>query len=258
MKNSMDLFDVQVTYRDAPPVIAHAMRGMKILYMSDLHIAKKIGRRERFVLDLVKRENPDYVLIGGDMIKHHGRTDAALSFFKKLKSKRGAFAVMGDAEYDRGVRHCAFCHDGSSWDIRDDLPVKTLRNQVVVLEGPEGPAVELWAKDGQKIGGDMTWTARDEMNLPVIGMSHYPSDFNRLADAGADLVLAGDTHGGQVWAPGFIRKLFFSRDRFRFLYGRFERGKSVMNVSSGVGWSSLPLRFGVKPEVVIYDFTKAR
>ncbi len=255
MKNFIDLNDVQVVYRQAPQAIARAMRGMKIIFVSDLHIAK-IGRRERFVLDLVEREKPDYVLFSGDIIMHFGRTDAALDFYKRLKPRRGAYAVLGDADYDYGTRNCGFCHVDGSWSVRDDLPVRTLRNQVVVLEGPDGPAVELWGKDGGHKGGGMEWTKQGASGLPVISISHYPIDFPRLADAGADLVLSGDTHGGQAYAPRFLRKLFLSPDRFKYLYGRFTRGESVMNVTCGLGWSSLPIRLGVKPEVVIFDFTK--
>ncbi len=256
VKNYFDLNDVRVVRREAPPAIARAMRGMKILYMSDMHFAGKLGRRAQLVLDLVEKENPDYVLIGGDTMEHFGRTDAVIEFYRKLKFKRGAYAVLGDAEYDQGVRNCAFCHKDGSWAVRGDLPVRTLRDQAVVLNGAEGPAAWLWGKDGARVGGDMRWTAKDKSGLPVIGMSHYPGDFNRLADGGADMVLAGDTHGGQTWAPRFFLKYIFSPDRFKYLYGRFTRGQSTMFVTSGVGWSSLPIRLGVKPEVVVFDFTK--
>ncbi len=68
-----------------------------------------------------------------------------------------------------------------------------------------------------------------------------------------DLALAGHTHGGQVWTPAFIRHYIIPTRN------DFFRGLSLANgiptyVTSGLGTGGLPLRIGVKPEVVVFVF----
>ena len=71
------------------------------------------------------------------------------------------------------------------------------------------------------------------------------------ASATADLVLSGHTHGGQVRLPvvgvAHTQGTHLSRQRPA---GWFERGATRMFVSRGLG-ESIPLRFGVRPQVAL-------
>lgn len=249
-KNAVDLYDVRVTRIDAPPAIARALAGVKIVYMSDIHV-RAIGSRERFVLDLIERERPDYVLIGGDLKPYVGSAEPSLEFFRRVKAKRGAYAVLGDAEYRLGTQNCVYCHAPGRWDVRDDLPVRVLRDQVVVLDGADGrPAVDLWAGD-VIANPDLAWAKKGAR--PVLAMAHWPETFPYYAAAGADWMLSGDTHGGQVHVPNFVYRLHVGEAQARYMYGAFREGASSMWVTAGLGWTGAPLRLGVRPEVVIVD-----
>ena len=253
-KNAVDLSDVRVTRGDAPPAVASALAGMKIVFLSDIHV-RSIGARERFVLDLIERESPDYVLIAGDLKPYEGSAEPSLEFFRRIRAKRGAYAVLGDAEYRLGSRNCVYCHAPGSWAVRDDLPVRVLRDQTVTIAGADGgAAVDLWAGD-VKLNPRLDWARKGAR--PVIAMAHLPESFPDYAKTGADLMLAGDTHGGQAWLPRPLYALVLGREKARWLRGRYALGESVMWVNAGLGWTGLPLRFGVKPEVVVFDFTNS-
>jgi predicted MPP superfamily phosphohydrolase len=64
------------------------------------------------------------------------------------------------------------------------------------------------------------------------------------------LSIAGHTHGGQVRVPFVWPEFVPSRYGARFAYGHIvEQGRHLI-VSGGLGVSSVPVRFGVPPEVV--------
>ena len=69
---------------------------------------------------------------------------------------------------------------------------------------------------------------------------------------GADLVLSGHAHGGQVRLP-FIGALYAPGQGFLPEYdsGLYTVGKTDMIVSRGLGNSLIPLRVNNRPELVI-------
>ncbi len=88
-------------------------------------------------------------------------------------------------------------------------------------------------------------------DAPVIMMAHEPDIFDQMPDRVA-LTVCGHTHGGQVRLPGvipYVPSLYGGR----YIYGHIvERGRHLI-VSSGLGCSSAPVRFGVPPEIVIVE-----
>ena len=85
----------------------------------------------------------------------------------------------------------------------------------------------------------------------LIVLAHNPDVWLDPAIARADLVLAGHTHGGQFRVPliGALHTqgTYLSRQRPA---GWFERGRSRMFVSRGIG-ESFPFRFGAPPQAVL-------
>jgi predicted MPP superfamily phosphohydrolase len=82
-------------------------------------------------------------------------------------------------------------------------------------------------------------------------LAHNPDIWLDPSVGRADLVLSGHTHGGQVRLPwvgaAHTQGTHLSRRRPA---GWFRRGKTRMYVSRGLG-ESIPLRFGVRPQVAL-------
>lgn len=86
-------------------------------------------------------------------------------------------------------------------------------------------------------------------DAPVILMVHEPDIFPKVP-ARVALTLAGHTHGGQVTIGGYA-PIVPSRYGQRYRYGHIvEEGRNLI-VSAGLGCSSLPIRFGAPPEIVL-------
>ncbi len=88
-------------------------------------------------------------------------------------------------------------------------------------------------------------------DAPAILLAHEPDIFPQVPDRFA-LTLSGHTHGGQVnlfgWRPAAASEL-----SGRYARGHFhERGRDLI-VSSGLGCSLAPVRFGVPPEILVVD-----
>jgi len=84
---------------------------------------------------------------------------------------------------------------------------------------------------------------------PVILMVHEPDIFPRVPSR-VSLTVAGHTHGGQIRIGGYA-PIVPSRYGQRYLYGHIvEDGRNLI-VSAGLGCSTLPVRFGVPPEIVV-------
>jgi predicted MPP superfamily phosphohydrolase len=82
-------------------------------------------------------------------------------------------------------------------------------------------------------------------------LAHDPHLFEEAAAAGAELVLSGHTHGGQVGMPFLYRALNLARLLYRYTVGFYRRSRSVLYVSPGLGTTGPPMRLGVAPEVTI-------
>ncbi len=86
---------------------------------------------------------------------------------------------------------------------------------------------------------------------PVILMAHEPDIFPEVPDR-VSLTLSGHTHGGQVRVMGFS-PIVPSAYGSRYIYGHIVEGQRHLVVSGGLGCSTVPVRFGAPPEIVLVE-----
>jgi predicted MPP superfamily phosphohydrolase len=91
-----------------------------------------------------------------------------------------------------------------------------------------------------------------------MGVTHAPylRVIDRMADDGADLILAGHTHGGQLRVPGYgalVTNCDLDTKRSR---GLSRHQESFLHVSAGIGTSPYaPFRFACPPEATLLTLT---
>jgi len=86
---------------------------------------------------------------------------------------------------------------------------------------------------------------------PVVLLAHYPSTFNAAAAAGADLILTGHTHGGQLGVPFLGQRYNLARLTRQRSRGLVHSGKTAMYVNAGLGTTGPPMRLAVPPEIAL-------
>jgi predicted MPP superfamily phosphohydrolase len=222
------------------------LEGLRVAHLSDLHIGALTPRPwgMRWAAAAAARE-PDLAVVTGDLVTSGNdfHEDVAV-IVGSLRAKLGVFVSMGNHDY-----------------FGDGEPlVAALRSRGVSVLRNEGVEVE---RGGAKIwlsAIDDTWTRRDDLAGAMRGrpegamsllLAHDPDSFDEAADAGADLVLSGHTHGGQIGVPFFSRAANLASFTHRYIVGFYRRGRSLLYVHPGLGTTGAPMRLGIAPEVTI-------
>jgi predicted MPP superfamily phosphohydrolase len=220
--------------------------GMRVAQLSDLHIGTMTPKS--WALRWARAANeraPDVAVVTGDMVTSGAafHEDIADSI-GELRAKFGVFVSMGNHDY--------FGEGEPLISLLRARGVNVLRNEGRVLE-----------RDGAKLwlaAIDDTWTRRDDLvaamrgrpdGAPTVLLAHDPARFEDAAEAGADVVLSGHTHGGQVAVPFLYRHLSLARLAHRYNVGLYRRRRATLHVHPGLGTTGPPIRLGVPPEVTI-------
>jgi len=231
---------------------SRVLSSRTVLQISDLHI-RDIGIRERKLLRLLKELQPDIIFLTGDYVPWKGDYRPAFEFFSKIEAKIGVWAVMGDYDYSASRQSCMFCHEEGSSRQTGKHRVHFLKNHAVSVNLPES---EIWiAGVDNEIGSGFS---RENINRLVnhpgtVLISHEPTVFDAIDDNCSVLVLAGDTHGGQLPLPEWLWKRLGYK-QYKYMRGWFQQGKKKMYVTTGIGTSTLPIRLLRPPEIVVLHF----
>jgi predicted MPP superfamily phosphohydrolase len=199
-------------------------------------------------------EEPDLILFAGDYLQIDGRGfEAELpelrALLARLQAPGGVFLVEGDAD---SPERMAFMTDGMgtlTW-LDEEVVTTTVRGQTLHVGGI---SVDYRGERAQAAMEDLA-AAGDDGDLRIL-LSHRPDAAFHLPDDGADLVVAGHTHGGQVQLPFFGPPIKLSNVSREVAAGGLHEVAGVpLYLSNGVGmerYTAPQVRFGSVPSVGI-------
>ena len=248
----------QVTIHHVPirdSYFARVLENKVVVQISDLHI-QTIGNREKKVLALLSAIKPDIIFLTGDYVPWHGSNEPALYFLSRLQAKIGIWAVMGDYDYSDSRKSCTFCHEEGAGTLTRRHSVRFLKDSTDEVRLPQG-MLKIAGFDGE--GGNAfsrskELTAALNDHTPMIVLSHNPLNYDLIREDQDRVMLAGDTHGGQVPLPGWLFRVLGYKKNALYNQGLFEQGGKKLFVSRGIGTSHMPLRLFRPPEVVVFHF----
>jgi predicted MPP superfamily phosphohydrolase len=160
-----------------------------------------------------------------------------------LHARAGVFATLGNHDRWLGGQRIRSALERSG--------IKVLENDAVRVEHD---GAVLWIA-----GISDLWTASPDITAalakvtdgaPVIAFTHNPDIFPDMP-ARVALTIAGHTHGGQVVLPLVGRLVVPSRFGQRYALGHIVEGTRHLFVTTGIGTSMIPVRFGVPPEIAV-------
>ncbi|NLX14419.1 MAG: hypothetical protein GXY44_12300 [Phycisphaerales bacterium] len=251
------------------PRLPDRLRGLTITHLSDLHVGRLF--RPEHLSAMVEASNKlgsDLVAITGDILDHSNDfLPAAAEAISQLEHRYGRFLVIGNHDLIDDPRMMLSYLDAREPNLLcDRMKPMEIGGERVRIAGL------FWSRYEHPRGNDPGHVGRVEATLgrladrdtpvgslvpPVeqepftIGLVHHPHAFDALADRGVDLTLAGHTHGGQVMLtpPGWSERIGAGNLLFRYLWGEYRRGDSLLYVNAGVGnW--FPLRVNAPAEIV--------
>ena len=234
--------DVSISIQD--PNVTQTL--LSIAVIGDTHLPE--GREPlaafRELLLEVKAAKPDLVVFVGDYIAdpasigNLGEHRAAVIDLMKLVNPIPRAVVLGNYE---------------SWSNADNwlaeferLDVDVMENEVTLFETAGGPVCVRGL--GDKFTSRYSYVDYPVgcKGIPKLTITHDPAGaFDRRVKG---LVIAGHTHCGQVSLP-FIGPLWVPTDAPSFAHcGLHEGGNITVFVTSGVGTSILPVRYGAQSQ----------
>lgn len=231
---------------EVPKACGDGRKELRIAAASDIHLGAMVGNRHLVrMARIMERLKPDVILLAGDVLddslEPFLRENMAESM-KQLKAPLGVYASLGNHEYYGG-------HIREYIREMDKVGVRVLTDQVEDVEGSFYIAGRKdRAAEQANLGGRMSvgqLLSEADLSKPVILLDHQPYALQTAADAGADLMLSGHTHRGQMAPAHLVTRRLFELD-----WGYLKKGAMHVIVSSGYGLWGPPVRLGSRSEII--------
>ena len=218
---------------------------MKLALLSDTHLGMGVSvERLDQVMQRIEAEKPDALLVLGDIFEYGPYREEYAARIKQTHTPLGSYGVLGNHEYYVGY--------DQSKAFYEQAGIHLLENASVVL--PNGVQVA-GLKDIRTANVSELDVSRllDKLNKnnPIFLLSHTPSLEQVAAKHGADLMLSGHTHNGQLWPFTYLVKRMYPH-----IYGLYEIADMKLYVTSGVFYWGTPLRFLAPAEIAIIEVNR--
>ena len=207
------------------PGLPDAMDGTVLVAMSDLHLGSQLGERWLAArISQVKAQQPDIVVLLGDIFEGHGPSeDHLIATLKQLSAPYGIWAVSGNHEFHGECKMSLF--EEANFKLLSDMWTEVRPG--LVLAGVD----DLTTRRRNDQGGDpISQALAGRPPGATILLSHTPWQAERVAKAGAGLMLCGHTHGGQIWPFDYLVRIWYP-----LLEGRYEVDGMTVIVCRGTG-----------------------
>jgi predicted MPP superfamily phosphohydrolase len=178
-----------------------------------------------------------------------------------LKAPFGIFGCLGNHEQWAGVEDSItrrFARHGARMLRHESAAIESSGERINLIgvdyesRAPFGPPRDGVVKE--YLIGVKPLMLPDTTNILL---SHNPNTFDRAAELGIDLSLAGHTHGGQVALEYISPDLSPARLITAYVRGWFQKSGSQLYVNRGIGTIFSPVRIGSPPEITLYELKRA-
>jgi predicted MPP superfamily phosphohydrolase len=230
------LIDVKITNPKAP-------RKLVIAQITDTHLGDGVSpMRLQKLFEKLALAKPDLVVFTGDIFERGGRhTRQYIDIIKNFSPRCGKYAVSGNHEYYGGLqRNFEYWRQAGITPLLNGSSVSCDVNIVGVNDIKSS---RLSAREFEDI------IKRSDTDKFTLLLSHTPLYYEQAADAGADLMLSGHTHNGQLWPFNLL-----VRTQFKHVHGAYKAagGDFVHYVSAGAFYWGPPMRFLTYNEVPVF------
>lgn len=222
-----------------------ALEGLSLVHLSDLHFTGRIGKAYfQELVRLANQEDPDLVVITGDLVDYDECIDWIPDTLSRLRSRSGNYFILGnhDLRVDT-LRLRRVLVDSGLVDLGNRWQQVLVRETPVVLVGNEMP----WFRPAPQLS--TAPPPAPEGPLRIV-LSHTPDQIGWARRHEADLMVAGHLHGGQIrlpllgplLAPSLVG-VYYARA------GVYHLPPTVLHMTRGVSGIQ-PIRFNCPPEIV--------
>lgn len=262
------------------PVLPTGFGPLRVLHLSDIHFVPGQHRKAEWLSSLAELA-PDLVVNTGDNLSHAKAVEPLLESLRPLMKFPGVFVPGSNDYFAPRLKNPASYFLGPSskpkapaqldwprlragfgmggWvDLTNRCQSLVIRGLRVDFSGVDDPHLGLERYAGWP-RGTRGQDARPHLRVAVIH-APYQRVLDHFTEDGADLLLAGHTHGGQICVPGYgalVANCDLPTWRAKGLHDWQSKGRTTpVNVSGGIGTSRFaPVRIACRPEAVLLTLT---
>ncbi len=225
--------------------------GLRIAVLSDIHVDNWFitEKKLRTIVERTNQLQPELIVILGDYISSDGWVTSRVepevfgAVLKDLRAPLGVYSVLGNHDWWYGGMRVRRGLEQNGIKVLEDESAKVdARGTSLWLVG----LADLWTRP-QRIADAVATVPEGQ---PLIALTHNPDIFPNVPQR-AQLVLAGHTHGGQVRFPIIGPVIESSEYGDRWVRGHVFADNHHLFVTTGIGTSIVPVRFGLPPEIVL-------
>lgn len=218
-------------------------KQIKVVAISDVHLGYGTSKKQlEGYLKMINQEQPDLILIGGDLIDNSViplYQERMMETLSQLSAPLGVYMVSGNHEHISGILECK--------NFLSRTGIKLLRDSIVSL--PNG--IQIVGRDDRfnmKRLSLEDLMKRVDLQKPVILLDHQPYELELAEQLGVDVQFSGHTHRGQIWPISLVTDLMYAQS-----YGYRQWSRSHIYVSSGLSLWGPPFRVGTDSEMVVMN-----
>ncbi|MCF0124089.1 MAG: metallophosphoesterase [Ruminiclostridium sp.] len=238
--------------------------SVRVVFATDLHLgANSSPVAIRNMVERINEQDADIVVMVGDIFVNSYDSvkdpQVYIDELKQIRAKLGTYATYGNHDVSEDLI-CGFSISPAEEALRDERMTTFLeKSGFTILEDSTATfpgGITLVGRADLEKPGDIAANRKSAQELLqncskdglIIVASHEPEEYQELAQAGADVVLSGHLHNGQIF-PGnlFIRLMEENPYGYRELYGIHTF------VSAGAGTYGPPLRIGTNSDIFVVD-----
>lgn len=243
-------YDLNNVNSDAAPI--------KIVQFSDVHLKEDFTYENMDkVINKINEQNPDVVVFTGDLYDNYAtyNDDAnIISELSKINAKYAKISIWGNRDYGSDSYRY---YDA----IMEKSGFKLIKNGNWYVSVGNGKRILFTGLDDSMLGKPyMPYSTKIYHSDYDILLAHEPDKAAEYHNYSYDLSLSGHSHGGQIDIPFFpsinekaVSITSLSTKYAGGMYSLDSAGTKKMYVNTGIGTTHISARFGVVPEVSVFN-----
>ena len=224
----------------------------KIVFVSDIHYGTIVSDEEiDNAIDRINEENADIIILGGDMVDESTSKEDIIEAYdklSKLNSKLGIYHVEGNHDRQKYSDNPTLS-DEEYEELKNKSNIVFLEDETIQVSNDILITGRLDVSNKNRLGEKELFYRIDQSKFIIVA-DHQPRNYKEENEAGANMVLSGHTHAGQLFPIGLFTTLVGGAEQN---YGLALEGNTACIVSSGlVGWG-FPIRTSKNCEYVVIN-----
>ena len=225
-------------------------KEIRAVQLTDIHLGNLRGKKElERIVRITKELQPEIILHTGDLFDsktHFNGNDDVLDPFRTIGVPH--YFVFGNHDEQVGLMQVLRRVNESGVTVLMNEVVHYGELQIAGLNNmrADSQSFDIHASNDSATVQSVMKRLEIDPERPLLVLHHRPDGISYMAQEGADLLLTGHTHAGQMFPFTLIAKWMFGYNK-----GLYRYKETHVYVSQGVGTFFSPIRFGTHSEITL-------